>query len=59
MATGRKAFEGKTAASVMAAILEREPQPITAIQPLASPALDRLVRTCLAKDPEERLQATT
>jgi len=59
MATGRKAFEGKTAASVMAAILEREPQPITAIQPLASPALDRLVRTCLGKDPEERLQATT
>ena len=57
MATGRKAFEGKTPASVMAAILEREPQPITAIQPLAPPALDHLVRTCLAKDPEERWQA--
>jgi Tol biopolymer transport system component len=56
MATGRKAFEGKTPASVMAAVLEREPQPITASQPLAPPALDRLVRTCLAKDPEERWQ---
>jgi len=54
MATGRKAFEGKTPASVMAAILEREPQPITVSQPLAPPALDRLVKTCLAKDPEER-----
>jgi len=57
MATGRKAFEGKTPASVMAAILEREPQPITASRPLAPPALDHLVRTCLAKDPEERWQA--
>ena len=56
MATGRKAFDGKTPASVMAAILEREPQPITVAQPLAPPALDRLVKICLAKDPEERWQ---
>ena len=56
MTTGRRAFEGKTAASVMAAILEREPEPITATQPLAPPFLDRLVKTCLAKDPEERWQ---
>ena len=56
MATGRKAFEGQTTASVMAAILEREPQPITASQPLAPPALDRLVKICLAKDPDERWQ---
>jgi eukaryotic-like serine/threonine-protein kinase len=56
MATGRRAFEGKTPASVMAAILEREPQPITASQPLVPAALDRLVKACLAKDPEERWQ---
>ena len=56
MTTGRRAFEGKTSASVMAAILEREPEPITATQPLAPPLLDRLVKTCLAKDPEERWQ---
>jgi eukaryotic-like serine/threonine-protein kinase len=56
MATGRQAFAGKTPASVIAAILEREPEPITASQPLAPPALDRLVKTCLAKDPEDRWQ---
>jgi len=53
MATGRKAFAGKSQASVIAAILEREPSPIASI----SPALDRVVRLCLAKDPEERWQS--
>jgi eukaryotic-like serine/threonine-protein kinase len=57
MATGRRAFEGKTRASVIAAILERDPPLVTATQPLAPPALDRLVRTCLAKDPDERWQS--
>lgn len=56
MVTGKRAFEGKTAASAMAAVLEREPQPISTLQPTAPPALDRLIRTCLAKDPDERWQ---
>jgi Tol biopolymer transport system component len=56
MATGKKAFEGKSQASLIAAILEREPAPIASIAPLAPPALDRLVRGCLAKDPDERIQ---
>jgi serine/threonine-protein kinase len=56
MATGRRAFEGKSRASVIAAILEREPQPMNALQPLASRVLDRVVRNCLAKDPDERWQ---
>ncbi len=56
MATGKKAFEGKSQASVIAAILERDPQPITAIQPMAPPALERLVKRCLAKDCEDRWQ---
>src|SRR5260370_25669736 len=56
MVTGNHAFDGKSQASVIAAILEHEPQPISASQPLAPPALDRLIRTCLAKDPEERIQ---
>ena len=56
MVTGNQAFEGKSQASVIAAILEHEPQPISAFQPMAPPALDRLIRTCLAKDPEERIQ---
>lgn len=56
MATAKRAFEGKSAASAMAAILEREPAPISSITPAAPPSLDRLVKTCLAKDPDERWQ---
>ena len=59
MATGRKAFEGKSQASVIAAILEGEPAPISTLQPLVPAELDRLVATCLAKDPNERWQNTT
>jgi len=54
MATGRRAFEGQTQASVAAAILEREPPPISALAPVSPPGLDRLVRACLAKDPDKR-----
>ena len=56
MATGKRAFDGKTGTSVIAAILEREPVPISSLQPLAPAALDDIVRGCLAKDPEERWQ---
>jgi Tol biopolymer transport system component/predicted Ser/Thr protein kinase len=56
MVTGRKAFTGKSQASLMAAILQNDPQPIPSISPLTPAALDRVVRTCLAKDPEERWQ---
>ena len=56
MATGREAFSGKTKASLIAAILSAEPPPISAVQPLTPPALERLVRGCLEKDPEERWQ---
>src|SRR4029450_11924250 len=48
MLTGRKAFEGKSQVSLIGAILERDPTPISALQPLAPRALDRLVRTCMA-----------
>ena len=56
MATGKRAFEGKTAASVMAAVLERDPAPISSVQPMTPPAFERLVKICLAKDPDERWQ---
>ena len=56
MLTGKHAFYGKSQASVIAAILEHEPQPVSTFQPMTPPALDRLIRTCLAKDPEERIQ---
>lgn len=57
MATGRRAFEGKTTASVIAAVLERDPPPISSVQPLSPPALERTVKTCLAKDPDARFQS--
>jgi serine/threonine protein kinase len=59
MATGRKAFEGKTSASVMAKILEAEPPSMASLQPMTPPALDRVVKKCLAKEPEKRWQAAS
>jgi Tol biopolymer transport system component len=56
MATGARAFKGQTTASLIAAILERDPAPISSVQPIAPAALEDLVRGCLAKDPEERWQ---
>ncbi|HET6372835.1 MAG TPA: serine/threonine-protein kinase [Candidatus Polarisedimenticolia bacterium] len=57
MLAGRKAFEGKTQASLVAAILKETPQPLSALQPLTPPGLARLVETCLEKDPDERRQS--
>jgi Tol biopolymer transport system component len=56
MMTGRRAFQGKSQLSVASAILEKEPEPISVIQPLTPPSLDRTIRKCLAKDPEDRWQ---
>ena len=57
MATGRKAFSGATQASLISAILRDDPQPISLVQPTSPPTFDRVVRTCLAKDPEDRWQS--
>jgi eukaryotic-like serine/threonine-protein kinase len=56
MATGRKAFDGKSQAALISAILKDEPAPVSAVSPMTPPALDRVVKACLAKDPEERFQ---
>ncbi len=56
MLTGQRAFQGKSQLSVASAILEKEPAPISTIKPLTPPALDRAIRRCLAKDPEDRWQ---
>ncbi len=56
MATGRAAFGGKSQASLISSIMSSEPQPISQLVPMIPPALDRVVRGCLAKDPEERVQ---
>jgi Tol biopolymer transport system component len=57
MATGAKAFSGTSQASLISAILRDDPAPIAQRQPTSPAALDRVVRTCLAKDPEERWQS--
>jgi len=54
MVTGKRAFEGKSAASVIAAILEREPPAVSTLQPMSPPSLDRLLKRCLAKNPDDR-----
>jgi eukaryotic-like serine/threonine-protein kinase len=56
MATGKKAFSGNSQASLVAAILASDPPPISTIQPLSPPALEQVVHTSLAKDPDERFQ---
>jgi serine/threonine protein kinase len=56
MVTGERAFVGTSPASLIGAILKDEPRPIRELRPLAPPSLERLVKTCLAKDPDERWQ---
>jgi eukaryotic-like serine/threonine-protein kinase len=56
MVTGKKAFEGKGQASVIAAILGRDPPAISSLQSKTPPELDRVVKKCLAKEPEQRWQ---
>jgi eukaryotic-like serine/threonine-protein kinase len=56
MATGKRAFEGKSQISVASAILEKDPEPVSVTKPLIPASFDYLVATCLTKDREERLQ---
>jgi eukaryotic-like serine/threonine-protein kinase len=59
MATGKKAFEGKSQASLIAKILEADPPPMTLLQPLTPEALNHVVNKCLAKEPEKRWQTAS
>jgi serine/threonine protein kinase len=56
MATGNKAFAGTSQASLIGAILHTDPPPVSTAQPMSPPALDHIVKKCLAKDPEDRWQ---
>jgi serine/threonine protein kinase len=56
MATGRKAFAGENTASIIAAILDRDPAPVSSLRPVLPASLDHIVQKCLAKDPENRWQ---
>jgi len=59
MLTGKRAFEGKSQASLLAAILERTPAAVSSLQPLASSSLEHVVSRCLAKSPDDRWQAAS
>ena len=56
MATGKRAFDGKTQHSVVHAILENDPEPVATLQPRASQELIAAIGTCLKKNPDERWQ---
>ena len=56
MATGHKAFEGESQASLITAIMSSEPEPISTLAPMTPQTLDHVVRRCLAKDPDDRVQ---
>jgi serine/threonine protein kinase len=57
MATGKAAFSGSNRTSLITAILASEPPAMTSLQPLTPPALERVVKTCMAKDPDTRWQS--
>jgi len=57
MTTGKRAFEGTTRTSLIAAIVSGTPRPMGELVPLTPPALEHVVRRCLAKDPEDRWQS--
>ena len=59
MATGKKAFEGQSQASLIAAIMGQDPPPMSELQPMTTPVLDRVVKRCLAKVPDERWQTAS
>jgi Tol biopolymer transport system component len=56
MATGKRAFDGKSQASLIGAIMNQEPPSLSQLAPMTPPALERVVKQCLAKDPDERIQ---
>jgi len=57
MVTGDRPFQGKSQLSVASAILYKEPKPVSKLQPLTPPALNRAIGICLAKEPDERWQS--
>jgi Tol biopolymer transport system component/predicted Ser/Thr protein kinase len=57
MASGRRAFDGKTKTSLIAAIVGSDPPPIAQLQPMTPPALEHVIRKCLSKEPDDRWQS--
>jgi serine/threonine-protein kinase len=59
MATHKRAFEGESQASVISAIMSSDPPPMSSLQPMTPPALDRVVKKCFAKEPDKRWQTAS
>ena len=59
MTAGRPPFEGRSGASVMAAILTHDPLPLSGARPGVPASVDRVVKRCLAKNPDERWQSAS
>jgi len=57
--TGKRAFRAENQATLIAAIIDREPEPIAVHQAMIPPVLDRVVKKCLAKDPDDRWQSAS
>ncbi len=57
MTTGKRAFDAKSQVGLLAAILEKDPEPISASQPMTPPALEHVVRRAMEKNPEDRWQS--
>ena len=57
MLTGKKAFEGRSQASLIGAIMHADPAPVSQVQRVAPASLDRIVARCLAKGPDDRWQS--
>lgn len=57
MLSGRRAFAGTTPADTISSILNHDPPPLETTEQRITPALDRIVRHCLEKNPEERFQS--
>ena len=57
MVTGKKAFEGKSQATLISAIMSRDPKPLSLLAPVSPPALEHVVERCLAKEPDDRWQS--
>jgi eukaryotic-like serine/threonine-protein kinase len=59
MLTGQRAFSGKSRAALIAAVMHRNPPPLSDTDPLAPPVLDHVIKKCLEKDPDRRWKSAT